>query len=677
MNGRLRSIGRVAMALVLAVSLSLVMAVPAAAQTTHNVYPLQLVDTGAGVAEWSTTAKTGSYSAHLDSTGASGAGEDAKIRIEMPAGTTLGDIETVSWWRYITVGFAPHLDIELDLDGDGAYDSAVDDKLVIQYAYNPLGHVENYNLGNFYGAEQGAWAQTFSDSAAPTGPAQITDTTSGWATTGPSGPPGDPLFINHTLAEWKAGVAYTTGGNPEKTINAASLVLALEIEVENWGAGGTDAYIDDIEINGVTYYGLIQDAIDSAIADDIISVAAGTYAEQLIIDKSLTLRGAGDTTIIQPPGPELMATASIPWLGGGTHTMSAVISVLTAGDEVTVGDLEIDGSLITSKSTTWMAGLVYLETGGLVEGVTVNGGSTLPDRTAGIFAAAVTNSVSLEVTGSTVEVYTRAGIYALGAALLADYHHNEINGPMDAIHAGVPNGMFFLEGANGSATYNVVTDLAYAGEGEWLSTGIGTYNAGANVIFAHNTVSDVQNAFALSNNTVGTVVEYNEMYGNHNAVRIEAGATNSIVRYNDIHDNAFAMRLGALAGDGNEVHFNSFVNNPGLEWTNVDEAPPNTYVGTVSNLSAHVLDAADNWWGQASGPSNVDDAVDFVPWLDAAYPGGSQTGPVVNSTTSAIYATIQAAVDAATAGDIISVAAGTYDEQVVIDKALTLQGPNA
>ncbi|HZK07911.1 MAG TPA: immunoglobulin-like domain-containing protein, partial [Bacteroidales bacterium] len=40
------------------------------------------------------------------------------------------------------------------------------------------------------------------------------------------------------------------------------------------------------------------------------------------------------------------------------------------------------------------------------------------------------------------------------------------------------------------------------------------------------------------------------------------------------------------------------------------------------------------------------------------------------------YATIQAAINAATAGDVIDVCAGTYEELIVIDKPLTLRGPN-
>ena len=390
-----------------------------------------------------------------------------------------------------------------------------------------------------------------------------------------------------------------------------------------------------LNVNTNENFSTIQAAIDDSDTVDghTLLVAAGIYAEQVLIDKSLTLDGAGDTTIIKPSGPGLTATSNIPWIGT-THAMAAIVSVETTGGTVIIKDLKIDWSSITSKSTTWIAGLVYIETSGKVEGITVIGNPALPDRTAGIFAGAVTHTSSLDVTGCTVEVYTRAGIYALGDEITANYHHNVINGPGPII-GGVPNGMFFLEGALGSATYNIITDFGYTGA-TYRSTGIGTFRPGSGVTFGHNEISNVQNAFAIAGGS-GATIEYNDIHDCHTGVKLEAvtywtpydRARNVMIQYNDIYDNDFAIRCGGEMGSGNEAHYNNIFGNLGASWFWNGE----TYVGDVSNVHAtETFDATLNWWGHASGPSgdggrkdsedvvigkgdSVSDNVDWDPWL--------------------------------------------------------------
>jgi len=106
------------------------------------------------------------------------------------------------------------------------------------------------------------------------------------------------------------------------------------------------------------------------------------------------------------------------------------------------------------------------------------------------------------------------------------------------------------------------------------------------------------------------VVEYNTIHDCHTGVRLESGAASSIIQYNDIHDNDFAIRCGSEMGSGNVAHYNDFVDNSGLEWTNKEEVFPNVYVGAVCNVSATLLDARFNWWGDESGPSGgVEDPV--------------------------------------------------------------------
>ncbi len=102
---------------------------------------------------------------------------------------------------------------------------------------------------------------------------------------------------------------------------------------------------------------------------------------------------------------------------------------------------------------------------------------------------------------------------------------------------------------------------------------------------------------------------------------------------------------------------------------------------TVPNLNAEL-----NWWGAASGPGvvgpgtgdNVTTNVDYIPWCTnvACTTFGA---PVVNITRSTYFTTIQAAIDDAATqnGDTITVAAGTFVENVTINKSLTLTGVQA
>jgi len=198
----------------------------------------------AAEAELSTDqAYTGDDSAHMETLGDPGSGDEARIVIPLPEGTTLADIAAVSWWEYLVAGYPPHLDIMLDVDGNGT----IDDSLVFEYAYNDV--ALHYLEGPMpYGALTGDWYQTFSDD--DNGPAQVDDAAYGWLSSGPPGPPGDPAFISGTLADWKSGQV----NPPIDPIDGTTSVVSLEIEIDNWVVQ-SEAYIDDIVIviGGITY----------------------------------------------------------------------------------------------------------------------------------------------------------------------------------------------------------------------------------------------------------------------------------------------------------------------------------------------------------------------------------------------------------------------------------------
>ncbi len=606
---------RILFALVLALSFSLVTAVPMAtpakaAPDTLNVYPLQLIETGANaVAEWSTTQKyTGSYSAHLDTTAASSPAE-ATIVIQMPAGTTLGDIDTISWWRYIAVGYAPHLDIKLDVNGDGSFAGADDEALVIQYAYNTV--AAHYDSGlPYYGAVPGDWYQTFDDDGV--GPAQIDDTTSAWAGTGSAGPPdgSNPNFINHTLAEWKAGVTYTADTFVEKTINVNTLIYALEIEVDYWAAP-IDAYVDDIAINGVVYYGLIQDAIDTATATgDTISVAAGTYTEDLAIPTgkdNLELKPAtGAAVTIKGVASE--PDASFPLAVPNIDILSSGVKIhgFTIEGPDDVSEEYASGMLIGASSVE-----IYDNAFKVTAGRATYTGSAI---STGIITYRKTAVPTVDISGLNIHdnTFTNHGTGAAG---------------YDGIFINLDTGTGTITIADNQFTGNflramsversnvvisgnsIVTDLApYASSaGSLQGIYVGCYPVGGNP-------GPVSANVSITGNTVkGATTSEGFAQGIRVGHTTQVGLTNITVSRNIVQDSDEGITVRADA-TGVTVNYNDIRGNT---------------VGVQNDDTGVELDAEYNWYGGVAGPVNstnpyvteaagndtVSDDVDFLPWM--------------------------------------------------------------
>jgi len=94
-------------------------------------------------------------------------------------------------------------------------------------------------------------------------------------------------------------------------------------------------------------------AVDQAVADDVIAVAAGVYTESLDLRKSLLIRGAGrDETILQ-------AAAS-----AGTANRRVV--TVSAGISISLQDLGIRHGLAAGSSPANRGGGIYSDRGRLV-----------------------------------------------------------------------------------------------------------------------------------------------------------------------------------------------------------------------------------------------------------------------------------------------------------------------
>ncbi len=151
---------------------------------------------------------------------------------------------------------------------------------------------------------------------------------------------------------------------------------------------------------------------------------------------------------------------------------------------------------------------------------------------------------------------------------------------------------------------------------------------------------------------------------------------------------AGSSMFGTFNNSGNSVAFNSL----GSLATPASGSDVAGYaVANLSNSTSFTLNATNNWWGSANGPTGsvntydvgsqglpVSSGVNVAPWLTSAPVVGATTGtgfaPVTDITSGAQFASIQAAVNAAKSGDTILAAAGTFAEGVTVTTPVTLEG---
>lgn len=165
---------------------------------------------------------------------------------EIQTGLTLGDIQAISWQAYALTGYMPHLDIKLDINGDGVYDSS-DDGLVIEYAKvaSPYDNAP-YPTGS-------NWINTFDDKGTIDSNAEM------WLSSGSAGAKASANYVEATLAQWQAGNAGTNQNSDASagliavadSISASTKVYSLEFEIDGWISQSL-SYIDDIVITTTT-----------------------------------------------------------------------------------------------------------------------------------------------------------------------------------------------------------------------------------------------------------------------------------------------------------------------------------------------------------------------------------------------------------------------------------------
>jgi nitrous oxidase accessory protein NosD len=360
-------------------------------------------------------------------------------------------------------------------------------------------------------------------------------------------------------------------------------------------------------------YATIQEAIDAASDNDTIIVAAGLYKEDVIIDKSLTLKGAQ--------------------AGVDARTRGGPVTIIEPDEEIGISILTADGRIVVIDGLTLQNGahgIATPEFGLMAADITIRNVRVLnPDE----FGISLTFTLRATVEYCYVEgaqIAINAGAVLPAPPTVATFRNNEVVNSDYGISGYLKDSL--IEG-------NLIRDFSNGGvgiSGQCLNTEIKNNTVTGYVKGVAMTFEKSHHDRPISENVK---VEGNNFTGNRQGIYVfdtQTELTGITVNFNNIAGNSWR----GVRNDGGET-----------------------------------LNATKNWWGDASGPSSVGPGdgdhvstkVLYSPWLGAELGAEPMTWGV--DPTSFIQDTI----DAADPGDTIIAAEGEYKEDLNIDKSLTFQ----
>jgi hypothetical protein len=379
-------------------------------------------------------------------------------------------------------------------------------------------------------------------------------------------------------------------------------------------------------------YNTISTAVSSVPAGSTIYICPGTYAEQVVITKKLTLEGvagngstgaaasgSNNPVIVSPAGGVLVNSADL----FGSFPTAAQILVQTPSNtlampiEVDISNITVDGSNNgLSGCGTDLVGIYYQNAKGTVNHVTARYQELDPSDFGCQDGLAIYvqsgygtgGTATVTVENSSVHDYDKNGITADGSGTVATITGNYVVG-IGATPLTAQNGIQMSFGARGKISNNTVTDDVYVnpsdcvpGSNCYSATGILLYDSGGtsgnHVTISGNTVSNTQGAIVTVTDGTETA-DYNDVTSNkvttNAAIVVTAGSLllDGIDLCSD-HNTANSNTVFNSSGAG--VHLDSLCTEPDSTASGASSSAKNN---TVNEACAGVL--TGNSGGTASG----------------------------------------------------------------------------
>ncbi len=395
-------------------------------------------------------------------------------------------------------------------------------------------------------------------------------------------------------------------------------------------------------------YTSIQAAIDGASSGETITIGSGSYDENIVVDKSVTLEGSGNGTVIYP-------AVSNPVCSPGSLCEGAASNIiLVQANDVTITKLRLDGDnphlsgvMVGGEDIDARNGIIVDFETGVYNNLTVSNVKVTGIYLRGIYASSggtfdFNHDTVVNVQGSEESI----AMFDFGGS--GEMSDNKVMSASDAISANWSTGTRFLDNVirkSGSGIHtdnnggfggvadviegNTVKDCSTNGYGIWVFApyvsatvesnkvigcyiGLGAFGgsvAGQGPTFANNIVSGAGASTTEPGGTYGAYLTTDQLgygFGELTATlrgnSFEHATTGLLVTQTSPTPGQSAGGQATVTASGNSFH--------------ADGTGANGEAGTVVN-------AAENWWGCSRGPNmggrcnTAVGTVQFTPWLTA------------------------------------------------------------
>ncbi|RJO62903.1 MAG: DUF1565 domain-containing protein, partial [Dehalococcoidia bacterium] len=302
----------------------------------------------------------------------------------------------------------------------------------------------------------------------------------------------------------------------------------------------------------------IQHAVDTAAGGDTINVAAGTYTEQILIQKSLTIIGAGEaTTFIQAPA---VRTGSVTQVASDTIIHDYLVAAYASSGTI---DVRIQGFTLDLNGKNKTAGT------GQMDGVFFRDVKDAGGTMAGLFSSTIHNFAA-------TPDYEGFGVVVYGDSLLTLNDNDISDYTRDGIGINRHNG----SGLDPNVTINANTVTGSAAPLNGIS--IDTVTAGAvtnNTVTGHTRSAPWAGGGIVLWGCTGVPVTGNNVNGNFYGIDLEPG-THDVTISGNVLTNNIKRAISLNDADNNTVSGNT-INGPAGGTDDVGIGLANTSTGNM------------------------------------------------------------------------------------------------